>query len=196
MKIKLAFLSVVALANFASGASISVTNYDGLSTFALVGSSTSMLVTTGTITVGTYTAEPVGIVDYLTNFTAFGSPIAFFGSGAPGYFTGGVTETITPASFFDGKTVYVVLESDGEVAVWKAVSNAAGNTFTADNPIGGPTDLTVLTTTGSLLFGSVENFEVPGFGQQPGIKLAVVPEPSAALLVGLGALGLLRRRRI
>lgn len=201
MKIKFLFAAIFAACSMVlNAASISISNYDGVSTFSLVGDSNSTLLTSGVVVVGAYASEPASVAEVLNTFTAFGS-IGFFGAGAPGFFTGGVSGPLVNADAFVGNNVYVVigngvdLNSSTEFAVWKAETNPAGNVFTADNPIGGPSEVVVLTGTGSLLVGSVVNFDVPNFGNQPGIGLAAIPEPSAILLGALGMVGLLRRRR-
>ena len=159
--------------------------------------STRVTDNTGTVAVGTYNSEPTfagnpSVSDVITGFDELGSG-AFEDSlgNLDGFFRFNMTETITSA--FDSKAVYIVLgnadtlSGSDQFLVWKATSNPDGNTFTADNPLGGPGSIKLDNTAGSLLLG--------GFSSEAFILADAVPEPSSAALLGLGGLALLMRRR-
>lgn len=205
LKLSLLFLGFSAVS---SAASISLANFDGTSDPVILNpiiNSGGVALTTGIVVVGTFTAEPTAPSDVLgATFVRAGSgSLGFLGSG---YFQGTInTPTLTAGDAFVGNSVYVVLGNgttllnSTEFAVWKAITNSAGNLFTADNPTGGPSSVTVFNSVGNVLVGSkVPSFNSGGTGLLPAIQLAplaAIPEPSALLLSALGALALLRRKR-
>jgi fibronectin-binding autotransporter adhesin len=96
----------------------------------------------------------------------------------------------------------LVLGNSASIADTATLFFASDSTITLNNLLGTETVLTVTETDGDLQSliagtysaGDLNNyFGVTSFGGQG--TLTVVPEPSAALLGGLGVLGLLRRRR-
>ena len=193
-----------ATAGLCHAATITVTNSSGPSFTSILNIGGASALTSGVVVLGTFTVEPVSVANILGgNFTQAGNSVGFFGAGAPGFFTGAInTGTLTAGDAFVGKTVYAVfgngttLANSTGLAVWKATSNAAGNTFTADNPVGGPDTVTVLDTRGQLIVGVVNPaFFTTGFGTAPAFQLVAVPEPSSLLLGALGLLALLRRKR-
>jgi hypothetical protein len=135
------------------------------------------------------------------DFQQLGSSLAFAnGFSAPGFFDVGLGAAIADGSAFIGKSVYVFLGNANtiadstDIAVWKG-----GITFQADSvSVGGNV---VLDQAGfsSLLVGTdggTENVLGIDFNKSIRMANAPIPEPSTALLGALGALGLLRRRRI
>ena len=201
MKLKNTIVALV-IAGFtaANAATITVTNLSA-GTFAAVADAGGNLLTSGIVTIGTYSSEPTGIDDVLDNYTPFAQSIGFFGAGAPGYFTGDINQNIPLGSSLVGQNVYVVIGNGASLGasdnflVWKATANDAGNTYTADNPVGGPGTVTVLGDKGTPLVGDFGTVYDSPLGSQAGYTMAGVPEPSIALLGALGVLGLIRRRR-
>jgi hypothetical protein len=198
----LALLSILVLNCAASAASHSITNLSN-PTFTAILDTSGTAITSGVVVLGSYTSEPVSANNILTNFIQAGTgSIGFFGSGAPGYFTGNInSNNLGVGEPLVGMTVYALIGNGAtiatstQVAVWKSITNPSGNIFVADNPTGGPSDVAVFASTGSLIIGNVQaNFD-GGLGPQNAFRLEAIPEPSTLLLASLGVLGLLRRRR-
>jgi PEP-CTERM motif len=206
-KLVLASLGFAFLQLNAIAASISIGNLSGAEFTAILPQSGLTPVSSGIVALGTFSTEPTTAADILGSFSQLGNGVGFFGAAAPGYFAGSVNGAITDPGVFVGKTVYAVfgngatIATSTELAVWKAVTNAEGNTFTADNPVGGPNSVLTFASRGTLLVGTIVplyNSGQAGFAAQPAFRLASVvpiPEPSALLLSALGALALLRRKR-
>ncbi len=181
----------------------------------LYATSTNSLMNGGIVTMGYFAAGITqsqintisGLVANLGSFTivtslAPGSPSSSLSASVPGY-----AQQDTPTSIGNitgvnpllGRTVYSIVTSAASLALATGSSEFAllnlGN-ITDDVPVEGsfsadpkgrvPVIGTIGTFTGDP--GS-------GAGTYGTLKMAVVPEPSAALLGAIGALGLLRRRR-
>lgn len=141
----------------------------------------------------------------VSNFVIFGVTDTFNSGGAPtnqrGLFAHSQSSTVTGTDF-SGKNIYLLVGNGStfgnstELLVLKNQSlftDAQDQVPTAQN-------ITFSTATSSLLFG-VNLVDVKTTGTDasvtPGWGTAnLIPEPSAALLGAIGALGLLRRRRI
>lgn len=144
------------------------------------------------------------LTDIVTAFTIFGVTDTFNGGGAPtnqrGLFAHSQSGTVTGSSF-SGKNIYLLV---GNGATFGASSQLLvlknSSTFTdAQDSVPTPQNITFSTATSTLLFGrnladvkttGADATVTPGWG-----TATVIPEPSAALLGAVGALGLLRRRR-
>jgi hypothetical protein len=116
-----------------------------------------------------------------------------------GLFTGQTFNGVLPGGLA-GKNAYIVVadNSDFALATVFAVFNA-GVTFTAPDGLGNSSQTISGVNSASVVFGTVRsvttqpnNLTNANFAN----GVVMVPEPSAALLGALGALGLLRRRRI
>jgi len=203
MKLRSLLLVIAGLTTgFAGAASVSLTNAN-FPTFSAFLSSAGVPIS-GVVTIGTYSSEPTSALNVLNGYTSLGS-LGFGtanGGVLDGYAQGAVNVSLPLGSAAVGQQVYIVvgnaatLAASTEFLVWKPTSNSAGNTFTADNPVGGPDSVLILGSTGTTVVG---NFgfvaDIAGSGSQGHFRLAAVPEPSAMLLGAVGALGLLRRRR-
>ena len=182
-------------------ATISVLNFDSSASIfqPILDSSGTSVVNSGIVLLGTFASEPSSVSDVLgLGFTATDGSLSF----TNGYFDGTInTQALTSGDAFVGKSVYVVIGNGTTLAnstligAWKAVSNTAGNTFTADNPVGGPDTITVYASSGSVLVGTQLSSYNNSQNIGPAFQLAAVPEPSAILLTALGVFGLLLRRK-
>ena len=203
MKSKVFLLFVVsATASFAT--SVSVTNNRG--------AVNSREVVTSTGTIGTPTAgfsafgviDEAGITGISTTFSALSftnySPASTaLTVSTSGQFalTGNINITNPTGDPFRNQNVYLLvgfggtsLSTSTELFIYKFSS-----TFGAAES-GTPINLVLSTNAGSTLFGTeVGSPSTSNAGGYRAALLAPVPEPSAALLGMLGALGLLRRRR-
>lgn len=192
-----------------SAATITVTNFsDGVLT-PFLGHASLNTLSSGIAVIGTFPTEPTSVTDVLGSFVQAGDTsdptTSQVGVMTPGFFNGSIqTGALIANDGLVGNQVYVVvgdgttLANSTGLAVWKATSNGPSgtdNTFTADNPVGGPDTVTVLDSKGSLIIGTrVAAFDA-GQGDAPAFQLAAIPEPSTVLLSALGVLALLRRRR-
>ncbi len=215
MKIKLFLASaLVAFALPTSAATFTVSNVvSGTgATDALYQNSDGTLLAGGIVHVGYF---PAGysissslndIEATITNFTSFASQLAGtfsadLGGAFPGYVQGpGVAgPTITGADPLVGRALYAFVGNGATLAASNAFGLKQVDTLRDDvpfnneylaNPFGGVAPV----------IGSVGNFvgNASGLGSSPytTLQLALIPEPSTALLGLIGTLGLLRRRRI
>jgi hypothetical protein len=142
----------------------------------------------------------------ISNFTTVasvlsGSSSVSLGGAFPGYYEGDVVDTanIVPPSLLIGRPLYVFAGNLGTLAgsnewaikeVAVIASDDPNEQTYVGNPLGGAAPAFGL-------FGSFTG-DASGFGSSTyqTLQLQPIPEPSAALLGALGALGLLRRRRI
>ena len=184
----------------ANAASISLSNYSTTnSIFQPILDESQSVVSTGILLIGTFASDPTTAEDVLgTGFTPTDGSISF----SNGYFLDTInTQTLTDGDAFVGNPVYVVIGNGTTLAnstligVWKATSNSAGNTFTADDPTGGPDTISVFAEAGSVLIGNQLTAHDNSQNIAPAFQLVAVPEPSAMLLSVVGALVLMRRRR-
>ena len=136
-------------------------------------------------------------------FTVFGGPVAFNTTGTTGHrsvFTAPQGAIVTGSSFA-GKNVYLLV-GNGTSFANSSQFSVAKSTFlfnAADDALPTPTIYTIRPDNSTVLFGSLApNVQTANTDSTvtPGFQLAnAVPEPSAAVLGAIGALGLLRRRR-
>jgi len=158
------------------------------------------------IGVGSFTAVPV-IPEGTKDISQYVNTLNLFATNLSPTTTGNTQGTITGsfaatgggnASLFNGKQIYVVVGNGATAALsneWAILTSTLNVLF--------PADVTT-SSTASISFGSIANsVMVPNAGTEidnispvkDGIQLVGIPEPSAALLGAIGALGLLRRRR-
>ena len=149
----------------------------------------------------------------VSSFTSFGGVTTTFsaggGSGARGLFTFSTTAAVTGNSTFLNKNMYLFAGNGATFAASTEFFVLKSNTLflAADDSVVPFVQATLGfdgaakngTLRGTTLFGStVADMKTTSTDATvtPGFRMAVaVPEPSAALLGAIGALGLLRRRR-
>ena len=149
------------------------------------------------------TGAAISLSTLYSNFNIFGSAGTFNAAGAfgtMGVFARSTSATVT-GSIFSGKNIYAfagngsTFANSTELLVLKSASLFSD----AQDAIPTAQAVTLTTANTELLFGlkalSVKTTTADS-SATPGWNTAIaVPEPSAALLGALGALGLLRRRR-
>ena len=164
----------------------------------------------GVVAVGRALGGTVDVADLASTFDQFGSASNINGGGfgidgfvsdaAPTFQVATATAT---ADGFIGETVFVVIGNAADLASSTefAVFQAAG-TFLPDNlGLEQNTNVSLQVGGATQIFGDIaSDVLVPGtpLGDltfSSGIQLAGIPEPSSALLLGLGGLGFLIRRR-
>lgn len=203
MKKTLLTIFAIGLAVSANAATISFTNLVGFdSTTNPIVSSTGVVIPDGTgfVAAGVFSITDAQILEFATSP---GSIASAFTAVASGNFSSGINGLFSLApttnSSINSGTVYGIIgnastfASSTEIGVFKFTQS-----FLADPAI---TDGAVLSNSASgnvsqILIGGFSNFTHDfGAGANSAYNLAVIPEPSAALLGALGVLGLLRRRR-
>ncbi|MES2658239.1 MAG: hypothetical protein V4689_06455 [Verrucomicrobiota bacterium] len=105
-------------------------------------------------------------------------------------------------SVFVGKQAFILVGNGATLALSTAIAVFdAGVTFAAPNALGAGSQTLTANTIGQVVFGTVRTVTTQPsgtFNTPQGVALSTgiaIPEPSAALLGAIGALGLLRRRR-
>ena len=133
------------------------------------------------------------------NTAAFSAFPGVFGAAGGAVVTANLPTTVTGP--FVGNPMFVIVGNAPTLAGSTdfIVTNSGVNFTQEVEGVGG--NISALFKNGTVLRGigtTVNGGSGPTAGQngQPGITFGVIPEPSAALLGALGALGLLRRRRI
>ena len=148
-------------------------------------------------------AVTTGLSTLYDNFNIFGSSGTFNAAGAfgtMGVFTRNTGATVT-GSIFSGKNIYAFAGNGSTFANSSELLVLKSSSFFTDAQDAAPTAQTVTLTTANteLLFGlkalSVKTTTADSSATLGWNTAIAVPEPSAALLGALGALGLLRRRR-
>ena len=154
---------------------------------------------------GIFTTLPTWASDsastVLSNFTSI-TANAITNATYTGAFTGTLTNVLAAyATGFSGADAYMVVGNNATLANSTAIAvyHLAGQVFTPT--VGGIASVTIAgTVAANWVYGKpvavTTQSTVPTASYANGIQLTSVPEPSAALLGALGALGLLRRRRI
>jgi len=153
----------------------------------------------GVVSIGTYNAFPVlgasptnsEVTDsyFELSLETFDSPLV-----SDGFFRFDLDVPIS--NFFNNKDIFVVLgngttvQDSTDLLVWQPTSNADGNVFIEDNPIGGPGSIVLNNDNGNVLLGSFDS----GANTFRMASLATVPEPSSIALSGLALLALAGRR--
>jgi hypothetical protein len=214
MKLKLSL--VVAL--LAMNSNLSAANYyvnnavNGDGTDVLMATSSGTLLNGGIVAIGYFTggAPSSNLGDIATTIANFnqqttavtGSYISDLGGSYAGYYQNSTIflgADVLVANPLIGQGVYLFAGNAATLAGSTEWALLQVGTFIADNPpaiIQYTADALVASTTpGNIVFGSLGS-ATDIFGTHTTFQLAAVPEPSAALLGALGALGLLRRRRI
>ena len=139
----------------------------------------------------------------VSSFTGFGGAVAFNTAGTTGnrsVYTNPQGATVT-GSPFAGKNVYLFAGNGTTLSnsTQFVVAKSAFLFNAADDSLSTPTVYTIRPDNSSILFGTpIANVLTASTDASvtPGWQMASpIPEPSAALLGALGALGLLRRRR-
>ncbi|MEN8695540.1 MAG: PEP-CTERM sorting domain-containing protein [Akkermansiaceae bacterium] len=153
----------------------------------------------GVVSIGTYNAFPVlgasptnsEVTDsyFELSLGTFDSPLV-----SDGFFRFDLDVPIS--NFFNNKDIFVVLgngttvQDSTDLLVWQPTSNADGNVFIEDNPIGGPGSIVLNNDNGNVLLGSFDS-DANTFRMA---SLATVPEPSSMALSSLALLALAGRR--
>jgi hypothetical protein len=207
--LKKVLILVTAATGFAHGATvISIKNYATLNTVGV-----PILDTTGNaitsaggrgISIGYFTTgfdfATATAATIKSNFTIFGSTTSFTQNGM---FNTSISVPL-PANdtSFTGKTIYTVIGNAATTAAASAFAVMTANVLFPTVDAGSNGAATSLTTAAShVVFGQLmapvtQPSGTATYPQGVQILTEAVPEPSAALLGALGALGLLRRRRI
>lgn len=153
----------------------------------------------GVVSIGTYNAFPaLGASPTNSEVTDsyFELGLGTFDSNIPsdGFFRFDLDVPIS--NFFNNKDIFVVLgngttvQDSTDLLVWQPTSNADGNVFIEDNPIGGPGSIVLNNDNGNVLLGSFDS-DANTFRMA---SLATVPEPSSIALSSLALLALAGRR--
>lgn len=220
MKLKLSIAaSLLAATSMTFGYTTSTTNLTAFSPVILpVVDNTGTLIGAGTGSVGvgyfgTLSDAQIATSDYATliaDFVQFGTTDTFGTASAPGVdgiFTFSTDEAIPnnagAGNNFTGQNIYTLMGEAGTLggssllAVWKSdtlfgLEDLAGNGSAASNiAVGSGAPIIGNITAGSNLGPSAG-----GLVTTNSLQLVVaIPEPSSALLLGLGGLGLLIRRK-
>ena len=208
MKLKIAALALFASASSLFGAStLNLRNFSSATVGVPIVSSTGAAVDQTTLFANggyfntTMNFATATFTDIRSAFVSIDvSPLT--GGTRSGLFTGQTFNGALPVGFA-GKDAYIVVanNTDFSQATLFAVFNS-GAVFTAPDSFGNSAQTIDGISTGSVVFGTVRSVTtqptgLTGASFANGVVLVPtnVPEPSAALLGVIGALGLLRRRR-
>ena len=188
MKITTKFLAfMVACSGMASGASVT---WQAVSDVLVADSGGNLLGSGFSANVGWFDTDTYDQTNYAAvsdNFVQLGTTTFPYGgdSSYNGYFTGDVVYSNDSIA---GENVFVFITDD--TTEW-ALLEFSGDTFKLDSAIPN-------TATASLNSSNIGSWTITGgsYNSTSGnVQLSAIPEPSAALLGGLGGLLLLRRRR-
>lgn len=151
--------------------------------------------------IGDIGTDLAALAAFQGDFTQFGSSTTFGGAGVfnePSLASFSTSQGTSAGDAFVGNNIFIIagngadLNSSTELFVYRL-----NETFGADAPLFA-TDVATFQA-GTLAFGSVApGISLPQAGTRNGYAMgtvAVVPEPTVALLGALGVLGLIRRRR-
>lgn len=136
-------------------------------------------------------------VDSMNIFAVTTSPTAV--GNTQGTITGSFVSTggANP-SLFNGRQIYFVIgngidrASSTDFAIFTTATNLL---FVSDVTTTGSTTVTLSSITNSVVLPNAGSENAAGTARDQIVMVSQIPEPSAALLGALGALGLLRRRR-
>lgn len=188
MKITTKFLAfMVACSGMASGASVT---WQAVSDVTIADSSGTLLGSGFSASVGWFDTATYDQTNYAAvsdNFVQLGTTTFPYGgnSGYNGYFSDNVVYSNDSLA---GENIFVFITDD--TTEW-ALLEFSGDTFKADSAIPN-------TATASINTSNIGSWTITGGSYDSDsstVQLAAIPEPSAALLGGLGGLLLLRRRR-
>jgi hypothetical protein len=213
MKIKLATVAAIAAMTMSShGANFVISNVsDGL-TDTLFADADNNLLPSGVVTLGVFqtgfdvAGNVTNLSQLVSNFTtifasgAIGNNSTSLGGVYPGYAEHGVVDNapLLTGNTLIGQILYL-FAGDG-VDLGSSNAFALLNMGPLQNEDGGELDFVANPAfrLGAPLIGVIDSKtgDFGGQGVSTFTTLQLVPEPSAALLGALGALGLLRRRRI
>lgn len=198
------FLSCVA-----SGATYSVGNDTGEDANGIADSDGNSFRGNGVVAIGSFSNTSFNTftaADFLSNFTQFdvGSETAFTTSpifNFQGSFDLDTGNEAVTASAFENETIYLFVGNGSTFANSDEflVLDLQRDFLAADDSAVGSIDILVTDTSATLAFGTNDpnvQTDDPDTTVTPGWRTATpIPEPSVALLGGLGVLSLLRRRR-
>lgn len=211
MKMKNLFLPFfIASAAVIQAGSVNVGNIGGggLLSDAALFSSTGQIITSGTVVAGFFATTTDAIVDA----TPIASLEALFGTITP--MTSGTLGSPDAGNFFSGasyagglyeanlnKSIYLILFNVGRT---EGLLVKTGQSIGADTGTSIDTNDFTLTSTSNILLGTVgpdvtvdwTNALSNAAYTTNSVRMAAIPEPSAAFLGAVGVFGLLRRRRI
>lgn len=174
--------------------SVSAASLSSATTILLGGGTTGAQFVTFSSTVLPNTAVQVGFIEanVFTAFAGTGTPQIGLGavSTFAGRFNGQIANTSAAADAFNGKAIFVAIPNQGGITY--VTSSSPDWVFKAN--AGGVGDSTTISASQINGFNAALS-TVPWVSTSASQVILGVPEPSAALLGALGALGLLRRRR-
>jgi MYXO-CTERM domain-containing protein len=213
MKLTLATALLVMASNVHAASYVALNAVSGTSADVLIENVNGTLSSGGIVAIGHFTggapsSNLANIATTISNFQLQASALtggysASLEGAFAGYYEGTVVNgaQILTGNPLIGQGVYLFAGNAATLAASTAWALVQVGTYIADNP---PLIVqytanakTAVTTPASIVFGTVDTAPNPIAGTSSTLKLvaAPIPEPSAALLGALGALGLLRRRR-
>lgn len=209
MKTLITSIAAIAFAASATAATFNVTTGTGPNVTGIGDSSGVGLVGTGGIAaIGTFSTTDfstfTSVADFTGAFTAFGTPSSTNFLDA-GFFGNSGVFTFVPAGLaadaaFAGQAMYLFV---GNAATFDAATELlvldTGRLFQAtDDNVPTPQDVTINSGMTALYGGTVANIPTNGTDSTTNagfVTAVVIPEPSTAILGGLGLIGFLARRR-
>ena len=209
MKYKVVILSLLSAFSCANAATITLGGvFSGTSGLTAKTASGDVLSAGGYyIAVGSYTIVPTIEADF-SNLNASVDLMNLFATGTSPTAAGNTQGTITgsfvgnggaDATIFNGKQIYIVIGNGATRAGstdFAIFTSAANTLFPADVTQGSAAaSVTLSSITNSVVLPNAGSEDAAGTARDQIVMVSQIPEPSAALLGALGALGLLRRRR-